>query len=94
MSSPQRRHGLTCRERLGRPSFIAPQTSTNGLTAIGPLGGGRYLPGNLELTRRQLRATSTNARTLYPRLYAAGRSPAEVFTESGTRSAAAPLPLR
>jgi len=54
------------------------------------------LAGNIELTRRQLLATSTNPRTLYARLYAAGGSPAEVFTEIGDtlRSRPAPATLR
>jgi hypothetical protein len=70
-------------ERLGRPSFTPPHGLNSGLTAIGPLGGGHYLLGNLELTRQQLLATSTNPRILYARLYAAGGSPAEVFTGIG-----------
>jgi hypothetical protein len=82
-------------ERLGRPSF-APQGPARGPTAIAPLGHGHYLLGNLELARRQLLATSTEPRTLYARLYAAGGSPAEVFTEiSDTlRNRPAPAALR
>ncbi len=82
--------------RLGRPSFTPPQGPNSGLTAIAPLGRGRYLLGNIELTRRQLLATSTNPPNLYARLYAAGGSPAEVFTEIGDtlRSGPAPAALR
>jgi hypothetical protein len=76
-------------ERLGRPSFPPPPGG-----AISPLGRGRYLLGNIELTRRQLLATSTDPRVLYAKLYAAGGSPAEVFTEIGDTLRDRPAPAR
>jgi hypothetical protein len=80
-------------ERLGRPSFAPPQSSGE---RIGTLSGGGYLLGNIKLTRRELLAAPTDPRTLYARLYAAGGSPAEVFTEIGDtlRSRPAPAALR
>ena len=64
-------------ERDGRPSFAPP----TGVAAVGTIGHGDYLLGNLELTRHQLLAFTTNPRALYAKLYAAGGSAGEVFTE-------------
>lgn len=76
-------------KRLGRPPFAPPPGG-----AISPLGGGRYLLGNIKLTRQQLLATSTDPHVLYAKLYAAGGSPAEVFAEIGDALRDRPAPAR
>jgi hypothetical protein len=81
-------------EHDGRPSFSTkPQR-------IGALGAGRYLFGNIELTRGQLLTFTTNPRKLYRRLYAAfhrrsyaaGGSAHEVFVEIGDQLRNRPTP--
>lgn len=63
--------------RDGRPSFAPP----GGSGPVPPISRDRYQLGNITLTRRQLLQTNTNPRRLYDKLYAAGKSPREVFTE-------------
>jgi len=63
-------------ERDGRPRLAIASTSPDA-----PVGRDRYLLGDLSLTRRQLLETTTDPHRLYDKLYAAGRSAAEVFTE-------------
>ncbi len=73
-------------ERDGRPSFsTSPQR-------IGTLGAGRYLFGDIELSRAQLLSFTTNPRELYRRLYAAGGSAHEVFVEIGDQLRNRPTP--
>ncbi len=77
-------------EHDGRPSYsTSPQR-------IGTVGANRYLLGDLELSRRQLLAFTTDPREVYQRLYAAGGSPHEVFVEIGDqlRNRPTPAPLR
>lgn len=75
-------------ERLGRPALVPPEVTS---TLSAP-GHGTYLLGNLSLTRRQLLAVSTDPHALYARLYEAGGSAAEVFTEIGDTLRNRPLP--
>ncbi len=79
-------------ERLGLPPLAGP----SGTQAVAPTGRGRYLIGNLELTRAQVYALPLDPRALYARLYAAGGSPSEVFTEIGDtlRNRPAPAAVR
>jgi hypothetical protein len=63
--------------RDGRPSFAPPAGSGR----VAPVGRDLYQLGNITLTRRQLLQTTTNPRRLYDKLYAAGGSAGEVFTE-------------
>jgi hypothetical protein len=61
---------------------------------LSPIGGGKYLLGNIELTRRQLLSFPTQPRVLYARLYAAGGSAKEVFTEITDTLRGYPVPAR
>jgi hypothetical protein len=79
-------------QQLGRPSLLA---APPGPTAIGSLGRGRYLVGNIELTRRELLDFPTNPHAIYRRLLQAGHgSTAEVFTEIPDALRQSPQPAR
>src|SRR4051794_6732674 len=76
--------------RLHRPSLLG---LASGPTAIAATNG-HYLLGNLELSRERLLHFPTNTHALYRRLYLAGGSPAEVFTEIGDALRERPVPAR